>query len=193
MGGLGSGQRQRKRTIGECLALCVWDFSRRGALVVGAFGDMTWEEEGHRPCAVGFRVAGSAQGPQALELAYDVTVDGRCEPVEMEVPLEVQAAGFGGRRFWFRCPRCHDRRARIYLPPGTTQFACRASSCHDLTHKSVQEHDARIDRLRRDWPGLCRMGAALTPSSPFPILAFIAWRKGPLLCTRTRKPREREA
>jgi len=54
---------------------------------------------------------------------------------------------FGGVRWWFRC-RCGLRVGRLYLPPsGGPTFACR--TCHALTYRSSQTHNARLAELRR--------------------------------------------
>jgi hypothetical protein len=52
---------------------------------------------------------------------------------------------YGGERRWLLCPRCFKRVAKLYRPPGEVLFACRR--CHQLTYRSVQCHDARLDRL----------------------------------------------
>jgi hypothetical protein len=36
---------------------------------------------------------------------------------------------------------------RLFLPPKGERFACRR--CHALQYRSVQRHDARLDRLAR--------------------------------------------
>lgn len=50
-----------------------------------------------------------------------------------------------GQRRWLACPNCGRRMFKLYRPPNSQVFACR--KCHDLTYRSVQEHDARLDRL----------------------------------------------
>ena len=52
---------------------------------------------------------------------------------------------FESFRHWFKCPSCGRRSYKLYRPNSSSGFACRA--CHDLTYKSVQKHDARLDRL----------------------------------------------
>jgi hypothetical protein len=54
---------------------------------------------------------------------------------------------FGGSRRWFRCPNCGTKTGKLYLPPDGTAFLCR--TCHGLTYRSVQTHDARVDALAR--------------------------------------------
>jgi LSD1 subclass zinc finger protein len=60
------------------------------------------------------------------------------------VKMEAVPRHFGGRMYLFVC-QCGRRALRLYLPPGSEEFRCRA--CHNLTYKSVQQHDSRIDRL----------------------------------------------
>ena len=61
---------------------------------------------------------------------------------------------FGGLRWWFVCPllvdgvACRRRVGKLYLPPRARYLGCR--HCHQLTYRSCQEHDKRVDALRRD-------------------------------------------
>jgi hypothetical protein len=41
---------------------------------------------------------------------------------------------FGGLRWWFLCPRCATRRAKLYVRLGGRHFACR--ECHRLRYTS---------------------------------------------------------
>ena len=50
-----------------------------------------------------------------------------------------------GERRWLLCPRCLKRVAKLYRPPDEVLSACR--QCHELTYRSVQCHDAKLDRL----------------------------------------------
>jgi hypothetical protein len=43
---------------------------------------------------------------------------------------------------------CYRRVGKLYLPPGGRYFGCR--HCYDLTYTSCQEHDKRVDALRRN-------------------------------------------
>ena len=56
-------------------------------------------------------------------------------PVEIaSIYLESTPMHFGGRRLWFRCPRC-DGRCRVLF--GTWRIACRR--CHRLRYASQRE------------------------------------------------------
>jgi hypothetical protein len=95
---------------------------------------------------------------------------------------------FGGVRWWFRCV-CGLRVGRLYLPRATAApFACR--TCHNLTYRSSQTHNARLDALRRhpevaleslhrsrpSAKTLVRLLRALAPSSRDPWLPSRARR-----------------
>jgi hypothetical protein len=73
--------------------------------------------------------------------------------MELAVSLEGLPLHFGGRRWWGICPlvgngqACNRRVGKLYLPPGGRYFGCR--QCYRLTYRSVQEHDKRVDALRR--------------------------------------------
>ena len=51
----------------------------------------------------------------------------------------------GGTRRWLLCPACFRRVGKLYRPLNEVLFACR--QCHQLTYRSAQCHDARLDRL----------------------------------------------
>jgi hypothetical protein len=63
------------------------------------------------------------------------------------ISLDATSCPNGGVRLWFKCPTCNRRGYKLYRPPGERFFACRG--CHNLTYRSVQEHNARLDRLRK--------------------------------------------
>lgn len=78
-------------------------------------------------------------GTEVLPLSYYVGD----ELVSYSVELDTTHCNYGGKRYWFLCPICKKRVAKIYLPPKGKYFACRA--CHYLTYRSCNEHDARVD------------------------------------------------
>jgi hypothetical protein len=51
----------------------------------------------------------------------------------------------GGKRRWLLCLSCFKRVGKLYCPRNEVLFACR--QCHQLTYRSAQCHDARLDRL----------------------------------------------
>ena len=53
----------------------------------------------------------------------------------------------GGVRYWFLCPSCSKRVGKLYAPLSADEFKCRY--CHNLTYKSTQNHNQRVDSLSR--------------------------------------------
>ena len=102
--------------------------------------------------------------------------------VDYRVCLTTTRPRFGGLRWWFVCPLtkagrpCTRRVGKLYLPPGGHYFGCR--HCHDLTYESVQQHDKRVDALRRNPALLERIldDAAARPLGPELLLALKALR-----------------
>jgi hypothetical protein len=92
--------------------------------------------------------------------------------VDYRVWLAATRPRFGGRRWWFLCPlsrdgrQCGRRVGKLSLPPGGRYFGCR--HCYDLTYTSAQEHDKRVDALRRN------------PAALEAILARLGKLHGPL-------------
>ena len=74
------------------------------------------------------------------------------------VYLESTRMYFGGRRLWFRCPRC-DRRCRVLF--GTWRIACRR--CHGLRYCSQRE--TKEDRATR---AMMKIVRRLDPDDPDP-------------------------
>jgi hypothetical protein len=116
-----------------------------------------------------------------LLLVLSYTFTGTGQAVEEPVPLETKAMRFGGVRWWGRCPLvvegrpCCRRVRKLYLPPGGRYFGCRR--CYRLTYKSAQEHDKRVDFLRRHPDALAAI--AFDPAGAPPgrlILALKALR-----------------
>lgn len=75
-------------------------------------------------------------------------ISGECEPVRQTVKITTTECYFGGERIWFVCPECHNRAAKLHLPPQATQFRCRG--CHNLTYRSQREHSKRFDYLMQN-------------------------------------------
>jgi hypothetical protein len=84
----------------------------------------------------------------AIDLAFSVTVNGTTRRVRQTIVLEPARASLGFRPWWFRCPMCGTKKLRLNLPRGRERLACRR--CHGLTYRSVQTHDDRVYKLRRD-------------------------------------------
>ncbi len=52
---------------------------------------------------------------------------------------------FGGVRYWFICPNCDKRVGKLFKPKSERAFWCR--HCYNLTYKSTQTHNHRVNLL----------------------------------------------
>jgi hypothetical protein len=158
MGGYGSGRwgsHTKATTVHACRQLDAGGLARDKLLRPGVWrtGLLRWQDSrtGEEQASVGWEVRTQAE-PWWLRLTYTVTCTG--EKLSYPVVLQTTRPGFGGLRWWFTCPlvvngvACDRRVGKLYLPPGGKYFGCR--NCHRLTYTSAQEHDARVDRLRRN-------------------------------------------
>src|SRR5262249_13469992 len=102
---------------------------------------------------------------------------------DYRVGLTTTRPRFGGLRWWFICPLvvngypCGRRVGKLYLPPGGRYSGCR--HCCDLTYASCQQHDKRVDRLRKDPEALRRLLAEDPERASFTQLCLIIKALGP--------------
>jgi hypothetical protein len=78
---------------------------------------------------------------------------------------------YGGARRWLLCPRCFRRVAKLYRPLDEVLFACR--QCHELTYRSAQCHDARLDHLLKA-PEEVRQQMMASPNHKLALLGIKA-------------------
>jgi hypothetical protein len=162
MGGSGSGnfyhwwRGNKKGTVESCRSLDANRWMREGILTarVHQHGGWNWYNSttGERTSSIGYEVCTLDLDAPWLRLHYNFTASG--VSVDYRVRLATTRPRFGGLRWWFLCPLscggrpCGRRVGKLYLPPGGGYFGCR--HCHDLTYESAQEHDKRVDALRRN-------------------------------------------
>jgi hypothetical protein len=193
MGGPGSGSHYHwwrsstKAVVEECLRLDANSMTRQGALRPGLWRpDGTWRwsrgtgrEE--QTVSIGYEVGTTDPAWPWLRLFY--TFLPTRERIDYRVSLQTTRPRFGGLRWWFTCPLtlngagCGRRVGKLYLPPGARYFGCRV--CHKLTYRSAQEHDKRVDALRRNPEALLALmenAKALSPTQL--LLALKADRYG---------------
>lgn len=134
MGGLGSGgwHGSTKQTVEHCRSIDVRRWAKGGMLECGAafttfWGASTLEEA---TASISVQVLDGA-----LELRYTQSSYYSDEVSRRQtVPLTYTACHIGGKRVWFKCPRCYTRRAKLYL--GNSGFYCRI--CYKLPYYSQQ-------------------------------------------------------
>ena len=153
---MGGRRWNRKTTVEECRAIGVSDLRRLGVLRwEQRYWPITWQgKDGEVAASIGLEVE---EGPGALmTLWFSYTVgkpEEEKESLRYPVHLVSEPCYFGGERWWFICPLvrggqpCGRRVGKLYLPTRGKYFGCR--HCYDLTYRSVQEHDKRVDALLR--------------------------------------------
>ena len=158
MGGFGStrwGSHSKRTTVEEARSLDLVELARARCFVPWYSGRTTWSRGDKQTAAIAFTVRPENDG-LVLVLRYVWTPWGAKEGKDVELPvhLEQQPMRFGGIRWWGRCPLqtngcpCNRRVGKLYSPSGAAYFGCRV--CHGLTYQSAQEHDKRVDVLRRN-------------------------------------------
>jgi hypothetical protein len=159
MGGSGSTRWSRhipKSRVDECKVLDMRDFTKahtfQGRHALG-FVEFPRRQDEQFPLPVHFAVEPLSNGNHLVTLRYIMLWKGSWEVTLVPILVQGTPPHFGGIRWWFTCPCSVDCRAcarrvrKLYLPPGARYFGCR--HCYDLTYRSVQEHDKRIDHLMK--------------------------------------------
>jgi hypothetical protein len=151
-------RKQPRLTVEQCSKLSIVDLRRAGLFrgSFGTWGSSRWSDaNGNKIRAIVFRLVNDSTAGLILEVRPDIGIalpTLNNSPKQM-IPIVATKCNFGNDRFWFCCSNvtngfsCGRRVAVLYLVPGGQTFGCRA--CFNLTYRSVQEHDARIDRLLR--------------------------------------------
>lgn len=155
MGGSGSGRweyYQRKRRVEECLVLDVNRLVRED-LFKRPYGKIHWPDHGIS-FDYHFRTYDHPHW-WYLFIFYEARINGKPERFNRPITVHARPQHIRGLRWWFYCPRwCHKYVTKLYLPKLDARchveasFGCR--NCHDLTYRSVQEHDKRMDKLGRN-------------------------------------------
>lgn len=146
MGGFGSTRWQwhaKKRTVEECQVFSVSSLTQQGMLQPTAHksGVSRWFRGEQETGSVGFEVK-TGERVGSLKLRYKAGG----HDLAYEVGLTSTEPHFGGLRWYFVC-LCGERVGKLYRPPASLYFRCR--QCHDLTYRSAQEADKRVNQLKR--------------------------------------------
>lgn len=133
----------RAARVESCLALDVNELRRKGALVPGASGTLTWARDCDTVASADFRA-----NTAGLILCYDAHGTEVPKVIEQRVALSFVPATFSGARAYFLCPgaECGRRVSVLYFRRGV--FRCRR--CHGLAYESQREGAVRRARRRAD-------------------------------------------
>jgi len=139
MGGFGSGwHRRHKIPVEYCIVLDSLEMAVRCFDLpnVSAPGRRV---HGRPVVGLHFMPVGT-QGRDSAVCIDSLLAHGRELILKQVIRFLCSRSSFGDLRWWFSCPRCGRRVAKVYLPPepAEPEFACR--ECHQLTYRSVQTH-----------------------------------------------------
>ncbi len=147
MGGYSSGRyRTRNRgTVDAAIRLDLRVMRRQGFLVPGAItsGSQSWSRRGEETGSVGVTV--NLGNPDAGFVVVRFSLNG--DPRVQEIPLASRSMRYGGRRYYFLCPK-HGRRCEV-MPLVGGVFASRQAQKLTYQSQSATEIDRMQDRARR--------------------------------------------
>lgn len=148
MGGFGSGRYEYARTptVEECRHLDADEFADLVDAPPGAYADLRWN--GDNSIRAYLETDDTDEPADALRLVYTSAPGTDAERRhEYRIPFDYTEPHFGGVRPWFRCPRCRDRRRKVYLPPARERFACR--ECYELGYQSSRSSGNELKRAEQ--------------------------------------------
>jgi len=147
----------KKTTVEECKSISTTFLKQHGYFCGFGWGGMKWTNSlGEETGSIGFRVSVQEwTGEIPFQYTQTQRHNGEKESLDYPVSLTATPCRYGGRRRWFVCPLvkngtyCNRRVLKLYLGGGK-YFGCR--HCYNLTYRSCQEHDARVDNLcKQPW------------------------------------------
>jgi hypothetical protein len=142
MGGYGSGNHGGKPTVEAALKLDLHHLIRNGSFRPGATvtGSLAWTDgyTGEQKASIGYEAhMGGERGWVRLRYTTTNRWTGQTTNHDYTVELATKPQPFGGRRWWWVCPRRKDLVAKLYMPSGGTIFASRKA--HSLAYHSQRQ------------------------------------------------------
>src|SRR4051794_38683985 len=169
VGGFGSGRRGGRPTVGSGLSLDLNKLVRNGTLKPNATttGAISWSytHSGEHVASMGYKATlGTERGHIRLYWTETDRWTGEKQQREQWIELESKAQPFGGRRWWFVCPRRGDLVWKVHLPAGTSTFASRRA--YRLAYQSQRE-SPRDRAMSRAWKARSRVRGAGGIGDPY--------------------------
>ena len=130
MGGYGSGRSGGRPTVEDGLTLDLRRLSKMGWLEPGAWvaGTLHWTtvNTGEEIASIGFQShLGDDNGYIQLHWTSKDPWSGEVRQRENRITLTTRPQPFGGRRWFFICPRTGESATKLHLPSGAYTFASR--------------------------------------------------------------------
>jgi hypothetical protein len=130
MGGYGSGRSGGRPTVEDSLTLDLRRLFKGGCLRVGSWTSSTlrWTvvSTGEETASMGFQShLGEDNGYVRLHWTSTNRWTGETRQCADRIALTTKLQPYGGRRWFFVCPRTGVRATKLYLPSGAYTFASR--------------------------------------------------------------------
>jgi hypothetical protein len=167
MGGIGSGRNGGRPTVESTLRLDIDRMMEWGAIRPGDHlgGEMTLNFYDDQ-IAIKFESRVGHPENSWLRLTYAITDHwtGDEHEIDDQIFLVATQPPFGGRRWWFECPRSGRRVRVLHLPLGGRHF--RSRRAYRLGYASQREtvHDRALRRARK----ICRRLGGDLPDDEYP-------------------------
>jgi hypothetical protein len=151
MGGTGSGNHGGRPTAENALKLDLHHLIRQGSLRPGATvtGSLTWTDtsSGQQRASIGYEAhMGNEHGWVRLRYTTTNHWSGETTGHDYRIELTTTPQPFGGRRWWWICPKRGDLVSKLYKPSAARLFASRKA--HRLAYRSQRQslHDRAISQ-----------------------------------------------
>ena len=79
------------------------------------------------------RISISPFTKRAKDRLKEVLIASEIETSGMKLELTTSIVGFGGKRYWFKCPMCQSRVGVVFIHPIDAQVGCR--TCLGLEYR----------------------------------------------------------
>ena len=144
MGGFGSGCYGGRPTVENGLTLDINRLIRQRCIVPGNHlaGTLTW---GNNVASIGYGASLVSPETAWVRLHYSAN----SMPEDYRVQLVTSPCPYGGRRWWWICPRSGRQVAKLHLPPGGRVFAARQVYRLPYRSQRITALDRSHDRQRR--------------------------------------------
>ncbi len=142
MGGIGSGNHGGKPSVEGGLVLDLNRLIRQGTFRPGRAwgGSIIWTEvsSGRQTATIGYEAhMGQESGWARLHYTTTDHWTGKKTHHDYRVELTTTPQPFGGRRWWWICPRRGDLVSKLYKPNGRDRFASRKA--HNIAYRSQRQ------------------------------------------------------